>query len=449
MNSDKIYQLLQEIANIGSTKEKTKIVTENIHDLDFQNVLSYALDPTKIYGIVPSLQWQEINSPGTKEFDFTTIELIKSLSNRELTGHDARDALLAELSELTPNSANLLVNIIKKDLRAGFGISITNKAKSGLIPVYPYMRCEQRKSAKFNKFNFKNGVYSQHKADGLYANGNITDTLNFVSRQGSEFPMDEFSDIINDLKHIKERQLHGELLVLRDGVILDRNTGNGILNSISSGGKFAENEKPLYVCWDTIPLSEAKSKNKYKVPYCERLALLEDLLKDCSHVKVIDYEIFHTLEECYEHAKALIKSGKEGTVIKDPDMIWEDGTNKYQVKVKVEFNCDLIITGIGLGREGTKTEGRAATLSCKTSDNLLSVNVTVKNEKMRDAIDANPDEWIGKIATVIANDISLDSSGKKVYSLSLPRFAEDNYRTDKTEADTFKQCEISLQSCME
>ena len=78
MNSDKIYQLLQEIANIGSTKEKTKIVTENIHDLDFQNVLSYALDPTKIYGIVPSLQWQEINSSGTKEFDFTTNELIKS-----------------------------------------------------------------------------------------------------------------------------------------------------------------------------------------------------------------------------------------------------------------------------------------------------------------------------------------------------------------------------------
>jgi hypothetical protein len=36
----------------------------------------------------------------------------------------------------------------------------------------------------------------------------------------------------------------------------------------------------------------------------------------------------------------LIKSGKEGTVIKDPDMIWEDGTNKYQVKIKVEFNCD-------------------------------------------------------------------------------------------------------------
>ena len=122
MNSDKIYQLLQEIANIGSTKEKTKIVTENIHDLDFQNVLSDALDPTKIYGIVPSLQWQEINFPGTKEFDFTTTELIKSLSNRELTGHDARDALLAELSELTPDSANLLVNIIKKDLRAGFGI---------------------------------------------------------------------------------------------------------------------------------------------------------------------------------------------------------------------------------------------------------------------------------------------------------------------------------------
>lgn len=449
MNSNDVYNKLIEIANVGSTNEKLKMVKENIDADIFSSTLLYAMDPTKIYGIVPNLSWDQINSEGKKCFDTQTFELLDKLSKRELTGHAARDAVLDELDALYPPSASLLVNILKHDLRTGFGISITNKAKSGLIPVYPYMRCTARKHAKFNKFNFKKGVFSEHKADGLYANGNIVESLQLVSRAGSEFPMDEFSEIINELSHVKETQLHGELLVLRDGVILDRKTGNGVLNSVMSGGKFAENEKPVYMCWDVIPISAAKSKGKYNVPYSERLKHLEDILQNCKSVVVIDYEIFHDLNSCYEHAKMMIKEGKEGTVIKDPDMPWEDGTSKWQVKIKVEFECDLVVRGVIEGREGTKNEGRAGTLHCESSDSLLSVNVTIKNEKMRDHVDANKEEWIGKIMTVLSNDIVINSSGKKAYSLFLGRFVEDFYRTDKHEADTFQQIKDALESCME
>lgn len=448
MNSDEIYDYLLTISNIGSTKEKLNMVKRAIdHDM-FSSTLLYAMDPSKVYGIVPNLKWPEINTDGFKTFDSDTFTLLDRLNDRELTGHAARDAVLDELSKLTKKSSNLLVNILKHDLRTGFGVSTTNKAKPNLITIYPYMRCSAKKHAKFDKFNFKKGVFSQLKADGLYANGNIIDTLRFVSRAGSKFPMEEFSEIVNELSHIKNSQLHGELLVMRDGVILDRKTGNGILNSVMSGGKFAENEKPLYVCWDIIPLSEAKPKGKYKVPYSERLRTLENYLKDCKHVKVIEYEIFHDLKSCYEHARQLIKLGNEGTVIKDPDMIWEDGTSKWQVKVKVEFECDLVIRAVLDGREGTKNEGRAGKLHCETSDSLLSVNVTIKNEKMRDEVDANPENWIGKVITVIANDIIINSSGKKAWSLFLGRFAEDTCRIDKTEADTFQQVKDALESCM-
>lgn len=449
MNSNDVYEKLLEIASVGSTNEKLKMVKDHINNDIFSSTLLYAMDPTKIYGIVPNLNWEQINTDGEKYFDESTFELLDSLSKRELTGHAARDAVLEELNKLYSPSASLLVNILKHDLRTGFGISITNKAKPDLIPVYPYMRCTARKHAKFGKFNFKKGVYSEHKADGLYANGNIIDELRLVSRAGSEFPMDEFAEMIKELSHVKESQLHGELLVLRDGVVLDRKTGNGVLNSVMSGGKFAENEKPLYMCWDVIPISHAKSKGKYAVPYSERLNNLEKLLENCTSVKVIDYEIFHNLKDCYDHARKMIKEGKEGTVIKDPDMPWEDGTSKWQVKIKVEFECDLVVRAVLPGREGTKNEGRAGKLHCETSDSLLSVNVTVKNEKMRDHIDANGDEWIGKIMTVLSNDIVINASGKKAYSLFLGRFVEDFYRLDKLEADTFDQVKDALESCMD
>jgi DNA ligase-1 len=38
----------------------------------------------------------------------------------------------------------------------------------------------------------------------------------------------------------------------------------------------------------------------------------------------------------------------------------------------------------------------------ETSDGLLVVDVTVKNEKLRDLIDANPDDFIGRIWAVIS-----------------------------------------------
>lgn len=55
--------------------------------------------------------------------------------------------------------------------------------------------------------------------------------------------MEHFSDLTAEMNMlIKDVQYHGELLVERDGVVLPRKVGNGILNSVTKGGSFAENE---------------------------------------------------------------------------------------------------------------------------------------------------------------------------------------------------------------
>ena len=68
---------------------------------------------------------------------------------------------------------------------------------------------------------------------------------------------------------------------------------------------------------------------------------------------------------------------------------------------------------------------------------------------MRDNIDSNPSEWIGKIVPIIANEIMApDDVTKDVHSLFLPRLAEDNYRTDKFEADDLEKIKISREEAI-
>lgn len=437
MKSTEVFDLIEEIGSNSSILIKQKLLNENIQDEMFKQAVYYAVNPEFVYGIVPDTKW--INQSGLSEFDQQTFALLDDLRVRNLTGHAARDSLIAELNRLDTKSAELLVRIIRKDLRAGFGDKLINKSHKNLIPTYPYMRCSLVKGSKINEFNWEKGICSQLKLDGMFTNGNMLDTLQFSSRAGSLFPMEEFSEITESVKDINGYQTHGELLVEENGKILERKKGNGILNSVLSGGKFGENQRPIYIVWDIIPISEAKGKNKYKVPYKQRLALLHTLFDNNKSIKVVEYKICYSFDECMAHAKEVMLQGHEGTVIKSPDMIWEDGTSKYQIKIKVEFECDLQIQEILPGKVNTKIEGRAGALKCLSSDGLLEVNVTVKNEKMRDIIDANPSEWIGKIVPVIANDIMVPNSSKNKHSLFLPRLAEDNYRKDKFEADDLEK----------
>ena len=293
---------------------------------------------------------------------------------------------------------------------------------------------------------FADGILVHNcKMDGMYANGNILGDLQFVSRQGSVMPMEHFKAIADSVKDINGYQTHGELLVKQDGKILPRTTSNGILTSVMKGGKFESNQEPVYVVWDIIPIEYAKKKGKYKVPYFERLAKLEKLFANNEHVQVIEYRIVHTLQEAIAHAMELIELGFEGSVFKDPDMIWEDGTSKWQVKVKIEFESDLEIVEIANGRQGSKIEGRPGALLCKSSCGEVVVSVTVKNDKMRALIEKDPSDWIGRIVPVIANDLLL-AEGSTTHSLFLPRLSQDIYRVDKVVADDINRIRDILET---
>lgn len=440
MNSDEILDLLDKIAATPGKNDKQKLVSAGVQFPSFQKALEYAYNPFKTYGL---RKRPEVGYHGGKEFAVVTWELLDDLISRKLSGNAAIDAVRIEMTALSEKSAELLWRIIAKDMRAGFSESTINKAVKGLIPEFPYMRCSLPKDVPHIK---EWPLYiSQMKADGMFANCDHEEggAVSLRSRQGSEFPMDKFPGIVDEIlrRTSPGYQNHGEIVVKRGDEILPRQIGNGMLNSVLNGGDFEEGCRPVYLIWDQVPLSAVTAKGKHNVAYVDRLRSVIAKLKETAgdSVALIETRVLKTLPEAYAHAVELMKEGKEGTVVKHPAMHWKDGTSKEQVKLKLEFVVDLEIEGIVEGRAGTKNEGRPGSLACRTCDGLLKVDVTVKNEALRDRIEANPDEFIGKIIAVTANDIMTPSESNPLHSLFLPRMVEADYRKDKSVADSLAQ----------
>lgn len=438
MTSDQIFDAIEKIAATSSKNEKQALVGEYIKDEAFKRVMMAALNPLITYGMqkVP-----ERDAHGDELFNDETWEVIDQLAKRELTGSAAQAEVQIWMDKLTKKSSELLKRVIRKDLRAGFSESTVNKACKGLIPDFPYMRCSLPKDTKLDEWPWATGALSQVKADGMFANVDheLGGLVRITSRQGSPFPIEKFprleEEVRNRLTH--GFQHHGELEVLRDGVLLERQIGNGILNSVLNGGDFGPGEEVRYRVWDAIPLDKVVTKGKYEAPYAMRFAGIAGSLKakPGSVIEIIPTRVVKSLKEAYAHAAELMKQGMEGTVIKHPKAIWKDGTSKEQVKLKLEFNVDLVVKGIVPGKEGTKNEGHAGSLACETSCGMLKVDVTVKNEDMRNRVDANQEDWIGRVIEVTANDIHEPSESNEFHSLFLPRMVEANYRLDKTTAD--------------
>ena len=444
MNSDEIFDMIEQIAATSSKNEKIALLKEGCKHADFKRMLLATYNPLTTYGMekMPDRRVSDFGGSDTDHFfGESTWTLIEDLASRKLTGHDAWHSVEKMFDHLTEKSAELLKRILRKDMRAGFSDSSCNKACKGLIPEFPYMRCSLPKDAKFEEWNWEAGALSQEKADGMFANidHDAFGAVRITSRQGSQFPLEAFHELVHEVKSRLQRdtQAHGELLVVKDGEILPRQIGNGMLNSVLEGGSFEEGCAPIYKVWDSIPLYAVQPKGRYEAPYRNRLRGIAIGLRDNpgSLISVIETKVVNSLSEAYQHAGDLMKKGKEGTILKKGDAYWRDGTSKDQIKLKLEFEVDLVVVAIAAGKEGTKNEGRAGALTCETSDGLLRVDVTVKNEKMRDEVDANPDEWLGKVIVVLANDIMTPSESNDLHSLFLPRMIEAAYRTDKTVAD--------------
>lgn len=444
-----ILEILNQLTLTTSRNEKEAILKANKDNQLLQSVFKAAYDPTINYYI------KKIPSAGKSDNRvFTLREAIynlSKLSSRAITGNEAVDFVAELLSLLSLDDRAVLSLIITRDLRCGVTGTIANKTWKGLIPEFPYMRCSLPKDVKLDKWDWKLGVYSQLKADALFANLDWYEdgTMQLSTRNGSLFPMEHFTNITSELTRNFPGciRLHGELQVMRDGKILGREIGNGILNSVQQGGCFGENEGPVYDVWDMIPIEFAIPNGKYdNISYfgrfkalseCAKSGTLELMSNQIPSIRLIPTKVVYSLKEAYAHYFEIVEQGYEGTIIKEPHGGWKDGTSREQVKLKIDCDVDLKVVGKKAGKG--KNEATFGSLQCITSDGLLEVFISGFTDAERKKIHAMGDSILGMITTVKFNNIMRPTEINGKYSLFLPRFVELRSIHDKAVADTLYQ----------
>ena len=442
------YQLIKEIASDNSKLHKEAVIRREAlaGNNDFFAGLRYALDNIDTFGVKKVPESHNRRGIGLP-FSDSKI-LADKLIKRELTGGAALDAIDKAMSFATNDEWNGWYRLILiKDLKAGFSESTVNKAikdthPQWVVPTTPYMRCSLPAKSNMEDWDWSVGIFSQTKADGMFANVNIREDgyVWVTSRGGTLFPAGSLG-IEEDIAFVfrKGTQTHGELTIHIDGVLQPREIGNGIFNSLLKGGSLEANQKVVYDCWDQIPLSEAVPKGKYTVEYLARFGDLDVQIQNGykTSIRLTETRIVYSMAEAVKHYKEHRARKLEGTILKTSKLIWKDGTSKDQVKMKEEIDVELKVIGFNPGKG--KNVGTFGSIQCQSECGLLEANFSGFEDDMRKAIWADRLNWPGKIITGRSNSLLAPSKGKKngLWSLFLPRFIEE--RMDKTVADTLEQ----------
>jgi hypothetical protein len=425
-NYDEFFNTL---AANPSRNYKIACLEANREDNLLREIVRLALDPftqfyiRKIPKYTPAKPEQADTLP-------SVIDSLYNLHSRYVTGNAAIAFLTKLLSSLVESDAKVIERIIQKDLKCGVAVSTANAVWSGLLKEYPVMLCSGFDQKLVNKIKFPAAV--QLKMDGMRFNAIVQDgKVEFRSRNGKEIQLlgnleQEFIRLADGVDCVFD----GELLVKEDGKILDRQTGNGILNKANKGTiSAAEAAKVHATVWDYIPYLYFVD-GEYTSNYQTRFSVLQSKSLP-KKINLVESKIVASLEDAQALFEKYLAEGQEGIILKDLNGIWENKRSKTQIKFKGELECDLKIVGI---EEGTgKYAGMLGAILLESSDGVIKVRAgSGFTDEQRKNLGQ---EIVGKIAAIKYNMRIKNKAGEE--SLFLPIVLE--IRFDKDEADASNQ----------
>lgn len=420
-----IINILKELEATSSRLEKEAILSREKDNELLKRVFFLAYDPfTQFY--IRKIPQYMTDAVATRTLD-KALDDLSQLSTRAVTGNDGIDWLTDILETLTSEDAKVIERVIGKDLKCGASSSTANKTWPGLIHEYPCMLCTPFDEKVMKNFKFP--AYAQLKMDGMRFNAIVKDgKVEFRSRNGKE--IDLLGNLEKEFIALADNEnvvFDGELLINDKGIILDRQTGNGILNKAVKGTiKIDEARKVHATIWDVIDYDTFKA-GKGKLSYKERFSTLQAITLP-SKIHLVESKVVSSFEEAETIFKEYLAQGQEGIILKDMTGVWEDKRVKTQLKFKAEIECDLRITAIQPGTG--KYEGMVGAYLCESEDGIIKVDV---GSGLSDEDRKNFDV-IGKIVAVVYNARIKNKQGEE--SLFLPRAIE--IREDKNIADFAK-----------
>ena len=430
-----IFKILEELnAENGSNYKMATLKKYSDNEL-LKRVLKMAYDKaTYTYGI--SMKNIDSNIPENSGEKLRSLEqcldvLVNSFVTREYTCNTAIDILEDLLYSLNVEDRIVLSRIIGRDLKINMGRSNINKVFKDLIVKPVYMRCGIYNSKTSSKINIDD-AYLQLKADGTYREFTVDQGIvTCISRSGEEYAYPVLSE---GLSKFPDGKYIGELTVSGTN---DRATGNGLINQDNPPHDLINLD-----LWDYITPEEyqnAANKVKNTTKYSDRFNTLVKTIESAQNLKninIIETHIVKSIPQALTIVGEWMRNGLEGGILKDKDNIFRDGTSPQQLKLKLEIDADVRITGFTEGTKGTSREFTFGAITFENDEGTIKGQTSGFTDAQLKDFNGRREELIGKIMSVQFNDIT-QARTNDFYALSHPRFIE--LRDDKNSTDTLER----------
>ena len=425
-----LNQFFNELSANASRNFKIEQLNANSDNEILREVVRLALDPFTQFYIRKIPRYESWDSKVTPHIPLQkALDMLYDLSSRTVTGGAAIYHLTAILSGLDPDDAKVIERIIQKDLKCGVSTSTANTVWMGLISEYPCMLCSPFEQKLVDKIDWP--AYVQLKMDGMRFNAivrhtDIDSSVEYRSRNGKEIELLGNLDLdFITLSNGVDCVFDGELLVVDGGNILDRQTGNGILNKAVKGTISTKEAAMVHATvWDHIPYAYFV-QGYCPVTYNLRFKKLQDTQMP-ERIHLVEHTEVSDIESANELFQEYLSQGQEGIILKGRNGEWENKRSKTQIKFKGELECDLKIVGTEPHKRNPEWLGAVL---CESSDGVVKVRVgSGFNDEQR----TNLKDVIGKVCAVKYNARIKNKQGE--HSLFLPIFIE--LREDKNSADS-------------
>lgn len=353
---------------------------------------------------------------------------------------------------LGQGESDLILSVICKDLKLGCGATTYNKAHPD-NPVFHYdimagKSWEEERARKLIKAG--NTLYFTEKIDGNRGTLDQYTRDKLVSRNGKEWSgVEDIVDELNIVLGESNRIPDGEL-VYHDPTGLMTSQEIRSKTSAIMGDKSITNKAEAGIVFKIfdLPLQDDFNDENEGETYTRRREMMEYLADDIKgygfkYVQVIPVEFTISSEDelptVMPRLKEFIDKGKEGYMCIASSQPYKMGKGYQMMKLKNILSADLIISGWNYGKEKTKWEGKFASFTVdfpyvdkNGKKGIYQVDVgTGYSDEFREAVDINPDAYIGKMIEILVTEVSKNKNGG--YSLSYARLVE--VRNDKNTID--------------
>lgn len=419
---------VKEINTSNSRLHKQSVLQKYATDTVIWRYLQIAFNPFEVYGISGKKLHKKVRTPSGYVFG-SVLELFDYLAECN-TGTDqdiaACQEVLDGVSAWSSEAAELLEQLICKDLSIGVDAKTVNKEIPGLIPTFNVQLA--------NKYFDKPAVVTGKKfclttkIDGgriiaLKENGQVS----FYTRAGQLY--EGLVDLEDEMARLMPDNtcLDGEITLLSNPKALtSKEQYKETMKIVRTKDKAKHGIKMLVFDW--MPADDFK-RQQCDFPYKVRRNELERLFNE------IDFRYFELLPKLYvgddtskikEILEEAIADGEEGIMINIWDALYEFKRTNNLLKCKVFNTADLRVIGF---EQGTgKYAGMLGAFICEYKGGQVRVGSGL-TDAQRAEVYKDPFKYIDTIIEISYFEETQDSTGKP--SLRFPTFKD--FRPDKTE----------------